>query len=64
MGGLEEHDFVHRIGGEERTTHYVAAGPKDGPLLVFVHGCESSAMVSSRYAATASRCSHTAHVTL
>ena len=34
MQRFEEHEFTH-VG---RKTFYVATGPDDGPLLIFVHG--------------------------
>lgn len=37
MTTIEEHDFTHGIGGK-KTTFYLAAGPHEGPLLIFVHG--------------------------
>lgn len=38
MMGLEEHEFSFDIGGTTKKTFYVAAGPQDGPLLIFIHG--------------------------
>ena len=29
---------AHTFCGEGHTTHYLAAGPEDGPLVIFVHG--------------------------
>lgn len=31
---LEEHEFTWA----EKKTAYLAAGPKEGPLLIFIHG--------------------------
>lgn len=35
MSTLEEHEFIF---GTQKKTFYLAAGPQDGPLLVFIHG--------------------------
>ena len=32
---FEEHEFQH---GDDKKTFYLAAGPREGPLIVFVHG--------------------------
>lgn len=37
MVALEEHEFTYGEGGEKKT-FYLAAGPKEGPLLIFIHG--------------------------
>lgn len=34
---LEEHEFTHGVGGATKT-FYLAAGPPNGPLLIFIHG--------------------------
>lgn len=36
MSGFEEYTFSYA--GGEKTTFYLAAGPKEGPLLIFIHG--------------------------
>lgn len=36
MGAYEEQDFTYAEG--QKKIFYLAAGPKDGPLIVFVHG--------------------------
>lgn len=38
MVQLEEHEFTYSNGNAEKKTFYHAAGPKEGPLLIFVHG--------------------------
>jgi soluble epoxide hydrolase / lipid-phosphate phosphatase len=38
MAVLDTRISSHRITTDGHTTHYLAAGPEDGPLLVFVHG--------------------------
>ena len=35
MVKLEEQEFTH---SGDKTTFYLAAGPKSGPLLIFIHG--------------------------
>ena len=35
MTAFQEHEFTF---GENKKTFYIAAGPHDGPLLIFVHG--------------------------
>lgn len=35
MVQIEEHEFIH---SNDKKTFFLAAGPKDGPLLIFVHG--------------------------
>ena len=35
MPPIEEHTFTH---SDNKTTFYHAGGPKDGPLLIFIHG--------------------------
>ena len=35
MATLEEHEFTF---GTKQKTFYLAAGPNNGPLLIFVHG--------------------------
>jgi soluble epoxide hydrolase/lipid-phosphate phosphatase len=37
MTKFEEHEFTHGEGGEKKT-FFLAAGPKDGPLIIFIHG--------------------------
>ncbi|SMQ54626.1 unnamed protein product [Zymoseptoria tritici ST99CH_3D7] len=37
MPTFEEHEFTHGEGGEKKT-FFLAAGPKDGPLIIFIHG--------------------------
>ncbi|KJX97918.1 hypothetical protein TI39_contig453g00031 [Zymoseptoria brevis] len=37
MPKFEEHEFTHGEGGEKKT-FFLAAGPKDGPLIIFIHG--------------------------
>ncbi|CZT19751.1 uncharacterized protein RCC_05606 [Ramularia collo-cygni] len=37
MVQIEEYSFTYSTNAEKKTT-YLAAGPKDGPLLIFVHG--------------------------
>lgn len=36
MANYEEQEFTYANG--EKKIFYLAAGPKDGPLLIFVHG--------------------------
>jgi soluble epoxide hydrolase/lipid-phosphate phosphatase len=38
MVQLEEHEFTYSNG--EKKTFFLAAGPKEGPLIIFVHGLE------------------------
>jgi soluble epoxide hydrolase/lipid-phosphate phosphatase len=35
MAPFEEHDFTY---GDGKTTHYLASGQEEGPLLIFIHG--------------------------
>ena len=37
MTALEEYEFTYGI-GRNKNTFYLAAGPQDGPLLIFIHG--------------------------
>lgn len=38
MVQLEDHEFTYSNGNAEKKTFYHAAGPKEGPLLIFIHG--------------------------
>ena len=42
MVAIEEHEFTYGV-GDTKKTFFLAAGPKDGPLIVFVHGWPSIA---------------------
>lgn len=35
---LEEHTFTYPNNDKTKTTCYVASGPREGPLLILVHG--------------------------
>lgn len=35
MAAFEEYSFTH---SSNKETFYLAAGPKDAPLLIFIHG--------------------------
>ena len=37
MASFEEHEFTYGVGGAKKT-FYLAAGPKYGPLIIFIHG--------------------------
>ena len=46
MATIEEHEYTFEDG--KKKTFYLAAGPREGPLLIFVHGWPAIAKVWER----------------